>query len=163
MKIVVGVVVILVCLRILLKILPRSSTFRKNVKPAVFITTLGVLGAVIIYFLFFSTKQLAIMIGAEKQMSFLKEASFEEKEQQDQQEIDSDTLVIEVGTERVRVGSRYYDDIEKAKEAVKDGAIKSDKILLIDNYATRQTYESIRDLVLAVGIEEGKIQEKQEP
>ncbi len=163
MKLAIGIVVILVCISILFKICPRNSTFRKNVKPVAFLSTIGVIAAIIIVCVLFSGKQLAIMIGADKQMPFLKEASFEESEPKEDREIDKDTLVIEVLTDSVKVGNKYYDDFEQAKEAVKDGAIRSDKVLLIDNYATRQTYERVRELVLAVGIEEGKIQEKQEP
>ena len=161
MKTVVLILVLLILIIVLVKILPRNGAFRKNVKQRAFILTLIVIVAAIFIFGYLSVKQLAIMLNVTEQLPFLQEATYE-KENEPSEE-NANTLVIEISTEGIIVAGKNYSGFEEAKERITENAMKYDKVLLIDNYAANATYQQVKELILSIGIEEGNIQEKQDP
>jgi hypothetical protein len=161
MKIVIAVLALLIFIRLFLWIRKRDGAFRKNVKPRVYALALAAVVAAIAICSYLSVKQLTIMLNVAEQMPFLKEATYEKKEEPS--ETEANTLVIEISTEGINVAGKDYSGFEEAKDKITENAMKYDKVLLIDNYAANVTYQQVKDLILSVGMEEGNIQEKQEP
>lgn len=162
MWIVIGILGLLFLVGILFKlILPRDGAFRKNVKPIAFIVIVLAFVVFILALLYYNAKQLTIMLNVTEQMPFLKETTYEKREESVRE--GEKVLVIEIEADSINVAGKDYGDFGEARDKIVEAAMKYDRVLLIDNYATNATYQKVRGLILDVGIEEGNIQEKQEP
>jgi biopolymer transport protein ExbD len=161
MKIVIAVLALLIFIRLFFWIRKRDGAFRKNVKPRVYLLAIiGVVAAILICS-YLSVKQLTIMLNVTEQLPFLKEGSYEKNEETS--EADANTLVIEISTQGITVAGKSFGSYEEAKDKITEKAMKYDRVLLVDNYADNETYQQVKSLILSVGIQEGNIQEKQEP
>ena len=143
----------------------KDSSLRKNITQKTLRILILIVVAVIIICILMMRKQLDIMINSGKQLPFLKEETYEEKEKtepEDAAKSDEAELVIEIEGTRITLEGSTYEDYEQAENAIREKAWECQKAQLIDNYAHSSTYLNVKKLLVSCGIEEGSIQETTE-
>ncbi len=76
-------------------------------------------------------------------------------------EAGGETLEISIRGSVVTIGGRTYDDAGDLTQIINEAASSGAGLVLIDDYADRQAYEAVLDVITGAGIDDEKIERRE--